>query len=369
MDRVREFALKRERLGAFLAQAKLDGVVLSHTESFAWLGCGANSVVNAAQETGVGTLLAARDGVTLLANNIETERLLTEELGGLELRDCLTFPWHEPHRREEIIRTLTARGRFAADDGSCGLPPAPDGFQRLRYVLTEAEIERHRALGRDASQAMERSCRDVSPGMTESETAAGLAGALLARGATPVVLLAAADERIRRWRHPLPKDAAVHHYCMLVACARRHGLVAALTRFVHFGALDADLARRHRAVCEVDAAMIAATRPGRRAGEVFAAGQAAYAAVGHADQWRFHHQGGAIGYRPREYIANPTSGEIVLAGQAFAWNPSIQGTKSEDTVLVAEGGVEVLTAPSADWPMIEVPAGAGVLMRPAMLVR
>jgi hypothetical protein len=34
---------------------------------------------------------------------------------------------------------------------------------------------------------------------------------------------------------------------------------------------------------------------------------------------------------------------------AFAWNPTIQGAKSEDTVLVTENGFEVLTA-TGEWP-------------------
>ncbi|MDT8304742.1 MAG: hypothetical protein RRC07_02300 [Anaerolineae bacterium] len=31
-------------------------------------------------------------------------------------------------------------------------------------------------------------------------------------------------------------------------------------------------------------------------------------------------------------------------GQVFAWNPSIAGTKSEDTILAGESGNEILTA-------------------------
>jgi Xaa-Pro aminopeptidase len=74
---------------------------------------------------------------------------------------------------------------------------------------------------------------------------------------------------------------------------------------------------------------------------------------------------GAIGYRPREYIATPDGAEMVRACQAFAWNPSIRGTKSEDTILVREEGFELLTAPGPDWPLVQTQAAgrADILVR------
>jgi antitoxin VapB len=53
-------------------------------------------------------------------------------------------------------------------------------------------------------------------------------------------------------------------------------------------------------------------------------------------------------------------------GQAYAWNPSITGTKSEDTILVSEQENEVLTE-IADWPAIEIPVGDLSIKRPAIL--
>jgi hypothetical protein len=53
---------------------------------------------------------------------------------------------------------------------------------------------------------------------------------------------------------------------------------------------------------------------------------------------------------------------------AFAWNPTVQGTKSEGTVLVSEEGFERLTAPG-DWPTREAEAAGHdlTLERPAVL--
>ena len=56
-----------------------------------------------------------------------------------------------------------------------------------------------------------------------------------------------------------------------------------------------------------------------------------------------HHQGGATGYGPREALATPESTFRVAEGQFYAWNPSIAGVKSEDTMVVGSQGNQVIT--------------------------
>jgi len=79
-----------------------------------------------------------------------------------------------------------------------------------------------------------------------------------------------------------------------------------------------------------------------------------------------HHQGGPAGYEPREYVATPGSIDTISVGQVYAWNPSITGTKSEDTILVGEMGNEVLTSMDG-WPMLSVTVDGQEYARPAVL--
>ena len=144
------------------------------------------------------------------------------------------------------------------------------------------------------------------------------------------------------------------------------GLVMAATRLVHFGKLPAELRRKSEATAQVDALVMAATRPGQTFAQVFGDLQNAYAAVGYPGEWQLHHQGGSIAYEPREFLAVPGCTEVVKAGMAFAWNPSITGTKSEDTLLVTEHCCEVISA-SPNWPMLDVSAGGCQIERPAIL--
>jgi len=181
-----------------------------------------------------------------------------------------------------------------------------------------------------------------------------------------IVNLIATDARIFAFRHPLPTNKELERYAMLVLCGRKWGLVASLTRLIHFGPLPQEVRRKQEAVAQVDATFIAATRPGARLSDVFKRGMEAYAQVGYPDEWKLHHQGGVAGYEPREYIATPASRQVVRPPQAFAWNPSITGTKSEDTIIVTEKGYEIITG-IQDWPQIPVQVEAQRMERPAIL--
>ena len=64
----------------------------------------------------------------------------------------------------------------------------------------------------------------------------------------------------------------------------------------------------------------------------------------------------------------PSSAEPIQDGMAFAWNPSITGTKTEDTVLLRSGSLDIWTA-TEDWPTLDVAAAGTTLRRPAILQR
>ena len=78
----------------------------------------------------------------------------------------------------------------------------------------------------------------------------------------------------------------------------------------------------------------------------------AYAREGFAGDEQLHHQGGATGYWEREWVATPDGKEQVVNNQVFAWNPSVRGGKVEDTVLLHDGKIELLT-PTPDLPALE----------------
>lgn len=368
-DEVRE---KDRRIAAFLQERNLGGLLISGKNNFAWATCGRSNRVGKGGEFGAGHVLHTADGKKyLLCDNIEEPRLKQEERLEEQEFEFITGPWYTYDLAAEAIKR-TPDGVLAADMPMPGakMPTAGD-WQALRLPLLPTEIERYRWLGRTAADAMETTARAIESGMTEHEVGAVLDHFLEDEGIVPWLTLVASDERIERYRHPTPTDKTINRSVMLVSGANAFGLTASVTRMVYFGSLPADLARKHEAVCYVDTVMNTSTAPGTNVAVIFSRAQAAYAAAGFSGEWQMHHQGGATGYTAREYRGRPDSREVVQPYQAFAWNPSITGTKSEDTILTAEPGAapEVLTAHSSHWPGLRVETPHGTLDRPMILVR
>lgn len=358
---------KLQRVRAYLAAQGLDAMALTLQSNFAWLTGGGENRVYSAQEAGAATLLVTQNGQYLLANEIEAPRLADEEIGGLGF-EVVSFPWHDDGGLRAAMERIVGAGQVAADTPLPGTRLHAADIARLRYSLTPEEVIRYHDLAWRTTMAVQIACRTIAPGLTEHQIAAQAGGLLLMEGIQPALILVATDERIVRYRHPLPTPKALEKVAMVVACGRAGGLIASVTRLVHFGPLPKDLNRRHEAVCRVDATLISETRPGASVRDLFQKAVAAYAENGFPEEWTRHHQGGATGYSSREYKASPTCEEVVLPNQAFAWNPSITGTKSEDTILAADAGPEILTA-APDWPQRVVSTAYGKIARPDILGR
>jgi Xaa-Pro aminopeptidase len=155
---------------------------------------------------------------------------------------------------------------------------------------------------------------------------------------------------------------------MVSVNARKWGLTVSTTRFIHFGKLPQELREKYEASVFIDCTFMAHTRPGTPAREVFQKGIDAYQKRGYPEDWKLHHQGGSIGYTGRDYRVNFKTPDLIEENQAFTWNPSITGTKSEDTILATSGGVEMITRPIL-YPTLSMEVEGIAFVRPAILER
>jgi Xaa-Pro aminopeptidase len=369
-SRTAEVNEKLERVRAYLADGDRSGVLLTGQFLVSWITAGMEDVILRGYEGGFVWALVTPDGQYLVTSNIEARRLEAEEdlpAIGFEL---VEVPWYEGHF-ESALADLCDVDRLANDGSGPGEDRA-DELQELRLRLTAGELDRMRALGADGCEALEASMRELRPGMTGRELAADFVRRLELKGIFPFAILGGGDGRRASFRHPTISDAPFERDALLVLVGVRGGLNIAATRTASFGEPDRVLAERHAVAAEAEACAIAATRPENTYGQALQAQIDVYEAHGYIDEWRNHTQGGTIGYGAREFnIAAPAAPDRftehpVEVGHAVAWNPTVQGAKSEDTFIVGEDANEMVSN-SSSWPALEVPVPGGTMSRPAIL--
>ena len=356
-----------------LSAENLGGVLLNAQHNFAWASGGKTNGVNGSIENGACFLFVRADGRRfVLANNIEMPRILAEEISADEF-EPVEFSWQDEKASGDYViekaKSLIAENESIGSDLflHARARPIENLIARCRFELTDAEIERFRRLGKDAGLALRKIFEIIKPGDAEDLIARKVKNALLYLGIEPVVTLVGADERIARFRHPVPTGNVWEKTLLIAVCARRHGLVASPSRIASVGEIPDALQAKTEACAHVFAKFLSATAIGANGAEIYRAAADAYAEKGFGDEINRHHQGGAAGYKSRDWVVHPASSEIVRNNQAFAWNPSITGTKAEETVLLLRRDrIEYLTV-SPDFPKIEVEIDGQEFYAPGIL--
>ena len=356
---------KYARLGSFLDRSNLSAVLFSRHENIAWITAGqVEARVAQGVETAVTSLLITRSGLRYyLAPNNEASRLADEEFAGLGYEPVI-YPWHQ--NAGPLLRELAGDAELGSDVSIADATHV--NLAELRTPLLESEIDRFIKLSRQTADATASVLESLMPGITEEEMAARTAAALLERGITPTVLLMGVDDRIRKYKHAVPRSGRLERYGMVNLCARKWGLVASITRFIHFGPVPDELQASFTAAARIHSELLHATRSGSTSAQLFEVAKKAYASVGAVEEIEFHHQGGPCGYGEREWLIQPGGKDTVLLPQAFAYNPSLRGGKVEDTALVTEKDVEILTD-TPTLPVLETVIGGEVYRSAGVLVR
>ena len=362
-DEIKE---KERRVRDFLRSKELKALLLKRQANFSWMTCGGLNLVGITTEFGATSLLITEDSKFVISNNIESPRMTEEE--GLEKQGFIpkVFPWHED-REAALVKELTGDGIVGSDAPFPNATVLAEDIARLRYSLTPEEINRYRWLGEKVSLVLEKTMMKTKKGEKESAVVGRLCNELWKDRIDPITLMAAADDRVFKFRHPIPTERKIEKYLMVSVNARKWGLIVSLTRFVHFGRVPRELKKKYEANVSIDCTFMAHTRPGLPVKEVLQKGINAYRERGYPEEWKLHHQGGSIGYTGRDYRANFNTPDLVRENQAFTWNPSITGTKSEDTILATPDGPEMITKPML-YPTLSLKVEGISFERPAILM-
>lgn len=342
MNRNEELSIKLGRVREVLAKRSLDGIYLKRQDNFAWLSCGGRNYVGAGDMGNAGLLVTA-DKTFAVSNNIERPRMIAEnflEDMGFEYH---SFTWHDGASEAKILSQLVPSGKIGYDYGLEN--NVANNIKAFRMDLTQAEIDRYDKIGLDASEAIESAGKAIRKGMSEYEISAMIIKNMEERGLEKLSCMVAADQRIFNFRHPLPTTAQVENRVQFGGNFRRDGLVICLTRYASFGPLSEEIKKQMNANQIIDCTLIAASEPGTVFSDALKKGQAKYAELGYADEFNKHHQGGPIGYAGRDYRVDFSTSDTVKAHQGLCWNPSITGTKSEDTYITCAGKRIAVTRP------------------------
>ena len=365
MALVDEIKEKERRVRTFLQSKGLKALLLKSQANFSWMTCGGLNLVGINTEVGATSLLITEDSKYVISNNIEAPRMIDEE--GMEKQGFIlkTFPWYED-QEVSMVRELVGESSFGSDVSFQNAMVVADDVATLRYSLTPEEQERYRWLGERVSSALEKTLMKTKKGEKESEVVARLCREIWKDRIDPITLMAAADDRVFKFRHPIPTERKIEKYLMVSVNARKWGLIVSLTRFVHFGRLPRELKKKYEVNVFIDCTFMAHTRPGVPVKEVLQKGIDAYREKGYPEDWKLHHQGGSIGYTGRDYRVNFKTPDMVRENQAFTWNASITGTKSEDTILATSKGPEAITHPIL-YPTLSMTVANISFTRPAIL--
>ncbi|RZA14057.1 MAG: M24 family metallopeptidase [Proteobacteria bacterium] len=345
-----------------LREENCAGLRLRGADWFSWATAGGSNVILLTTDGGVAEVLVTQDEAFVITDAIEYDRMLQEEVPvGFRF---INHPWQDTNFRESFVKEATHGGLVMSDKvHSKEVNLAPSLVQAKRILCPE-EMERYRVLGREAAEAMTETLKEADPSWTGHQLAGRGAEALWKRGIHPALTLVGEERRLPLHRHATASHEPLGSRAMLVFCARRHGLYANLTRFVYFREPSAQEIRAKHDLAAIEAEVFAATRPSTSLGALYEQIAIAYARFGYPDEIMKHHQGGPTGYLAREEVARPESKMRVEDGMAFAWNPSLTGTKIEDTVILNQGKLEIITVDDA-FPSFY----ADDRMRPDYLVR
>jgi antitoxin VapB len=366
-ERVRADALARqERVRAFLEREGLDALVIGRQDNFAWLTAGGDNRVITTSEMGFAYLVLTQDRQWLVSHAMDGRRFMDEQVAG-QGYDLVTLFWHQGSPQGKILEQ-TRGMRVGADFPLPGARHYGPEIVDLHYPFSDLDLERCRWIGQTANRIVAQVAEQLEPGVSEQEVAAALLHRYAEEGLTIDVLIVGFDDRISRYRHPMPTGNVLQRYALLHPAARRWGLHCNLTRLVHWGEPPSDVKRAMDGAAAIGGHVARMLAPGVAFADILAEQIRLYRKLGYSGEWMHHFQGGITGYT----LADPTRCQDqearVVERQAYDYFITITGAKFEELTLLTEQGPEVASL-GPGWPQRTIQTPNGSIEVPDVLIR
>lgn len=335
MTRNEDFLYKIEAIRTSLKEKQFDGIEIKSQANFSLITRG-RGFIGLASTLACGSLFITLDHIYLVTENIEANRLFNEQLGENPLIKVLAFPWDEPNKRAVIVGVITGGLKIASEND------LETELFTLRTIMSTYDLKEYQKLCLEAAEILESICKNLKRGMSEYELAGIIAHDLWRANIEPITTLIGFDERAQLYRHPVMHGNLLKNYALVGICGRRNGLIVSISRDVLIDK-DEEMMLKHAKCAMVNAAFTNRLKVGNSLEDVFINGVNQYGEQGYPLEYKEHHQGGLTGFIPREIRANAGCIHIISENEVYAFNPTIQGAKCEDTVLVTNDGVKVMT--------------------------
>ena len=324
----------------------LDALVLRRNPNLAWAIAG-RSHVPTTIDAACFDLIITQDSATAVTNVVEAPRLIAEEFPS-EIT-VKTVPWSQGRDPMLPIGAKIGSDQPGGERIDLGVE-----IEIIRGSLIAEDVARFKEICSDAAIALGGAMKEVSQADREIDVAGLITRSLWRANLEIAFLGVAGQERVEKFRHPLPTTSLVGARVSASICAKRKGLIASVTRIVTFGPVAQQSIARYEGIYKVEAAMFDATVVGKAFSDPINAAISAYPESGFdKDEWQMHHQGGPTGFLPRDWPANQGTTRLIADNQPIAWNPTGAGWKAEDTILATKSGVEILTN-DPEWPTFQV---------------
>lgn len=356
---------KERRLHTALSVLGYDSVILTRRSNFAWITCGGEAVSSRVSHTSPVYLVITPQRKYAVGYVMDLPWAMESVLGNLEY-DGVALPTFG--KTPEQVALELAEGRTAADDLFLGVDDIQRHIVRLHEPYTPEEIARYRQLAAECAAIQAAVARWVEPGMTERQVLAHVWRLYLERGIEGHYMFVGADDRIRRFRHPVPSDKPIEQAVLIAPGVAKWGLLMSTSRLIYFGEPPEDIRRRFHAMATIQAALLARTQVGTPLTALFDLIMELFGQLGYPEERYNHFHGGPVGYWAgyAERMRDPQ--EVVKPNMAFLFYLTVAGVHCEELMLVDDQKAEIVSV-DAEWPRLHISFEGQNIAVPDIFVR
>lgn len=342
---LKESKIKRARVREWLQTNDYDSLIICRRENFSWLTTGGDpSVVNTTQN-GIGCMVITQNNHFLVSHTMDGQRLIDEQIPDQNF-ELLETHWFDGDCSNTAKKV--SGNRIAADLPLRAVDYVFSEISNLHYPMSTFEFNRLRWMGQTMHEIYIQMEEFIQPGMSERKITAEFLYQQASKGIESDVLITGSDERVEKYRHPMPTNKKIKKLVMLHSAARRWGLHAPITRIFSIGEPNPKLQNAFEAVSYIQARTFHWTKPEMPYADILNMQKKWYSEAGFKGEWKNHFQGGPTGY----IIVNATnclSNEVVKPNTPFEWFISVPGAKVAELTLLVGNNLEIVSNGDG-WP-------------------